>query len=55
MRRGVKKMIIEEIKKIAKEAGQIMLTAKKPNIKEKSGHANFCTETDEKMQAFLEK
>jgi myo-inositol-1(or 4)-monophosphatase len=53
MRRGVKKMIIEEIKKIAKEAGQIMLTAKKPNIKEKSGHANFCTETDEKIQAFL--
>ncbi len=46
-------MIIEKIKQIAKEAGQIMLSAKNPNIMEKSGHANFCTETDEKIQEFL--
>lgn len=46
-------MYIEEIKEIAKEAGQIMLNAKRPKIMEKSGHANFCTETDEKIQAFL--
>ena len=30
-----------------------MLGAKRPKIMEKSGHANFCTETDEKIQAFL--
>lgn len=46
-------MNIEDIIDIAKEAGQIMLTAKRPRVMEKSGHANFCTETDEKIQAFL--
>ncbi|MCR4842278.1 MAG: inositol monophosphatase [Eubacterium sp.] len=46
-------MIINEIKELAKEAGQILLAAKNPKIMEKSGHANFCTETDEKIQAFL--
>ena len=46
-------MLIDDIIRIAKEAGNIMLTAKRPKIMEKSGHANFCTETDEKIQAFL--
>ena len=46
-------MNIEDIKLTAKEAGQIMLNAKRPKIMEKSGHANFCTETDEKIQAYL--
>ena len=46
-------MLIEEIKKVAKQAGEIMTTAKRPKIMEKSGHANFCTETDEKIQSFL--
>ena len=46
-------MIIDEIKAIAKEAGEIMTTAERPKIMEKSGHANFCTETDEKIQSFL--
>lgn len=46
-------MIIEKIKETAKEAGLIMLSAKRPRIMEKAGHANFCTETDEKIQAFL--
>lgn len=46
-------MLIDDIVRIAKEAGNIMLTAKRPKIMEKSGHANFCTETDEKIQAFL--
>ena len=46
-------MMIEKIKEIAKEAGRIMLEAKRPRIMEKAGHANFCTETDEKIQAFL--
>ncbi len=45
--------MIEKIIEIAKEAGEIMLSAKRPKIMEKSGHANFCTETDEKIQAFL--
>ena len=45
--------MIEKIIEIAKEAGQIMLTAESPNVMEKAGHANFCTETDEKIQAFL--
>ncbi|MBE5845640.1 MAG: inositol monophosphatase [Butyrivibrio sp.] len=44
---------IERIIEIAKEAGEIMLSADSSKIKEKSGHANFCTETDEKIQAFL--
>ena len=46
-------MLIDDIIRIAKEAGNIMVTAVRPKIMEKSGHANFCTETDEKIQAFL--
>ena len=46
-------MIIERIKELVKEAGEIMLNAKRPKIMEKAGHSNFCTETDEKIQAFL--
>lgn len=46
-------MLIEKITGIAKEAGEIMVNAKRPRIMEKAGHANFCTETDEKIQAFL--
>ena len=46
-------MKIEDIIEISKEAGSIMTTAVRPKIMEKSGHANFCTETDEKIQAFL--
>ncbi|WP_026653650.1 inositol monophosphatase family protein [Butyrivibrio proteoclasticus] len=45
--------MIEKIIEIAKEAGEIMVSAKRPKIMEKSGHANFCTETDEKIQEFL--
>ena len=32
-----------------------MLEAADPKVIEKAGHANFCTETDEKIQAFLVK
>lgn len=46
-------MLIEQIEVIAKDAGKIMVTAERPKIMEKSGHANFCTETDEKIQRFL--
>lgn len=46
-------MNIEDIIKIVKEAGEILLTSNRPKIMEKSGHANFCTEMDEKIQAFL--
>ncbi len=46
-------MQIEDIAEAAREAGGIMLTARRPRIMEKSGHANFCTETDEKIQQFL--
>lgn len=46
-------MTIEDIKQTAREAGDILLTAKRPKIMEKSGHANFVTETDEKVQRFL--
>ena len=46
-------MILDNIIEVVKEAGDIMLSAKRPKIMEKSGHANFCTETDEKIQAFL--
>lgn len=46
-------MTIDTIISIVKEAGDIMLTAKHPKIMEKSGHANFVTETDEKVQKFL--
>ena len=46
-------MDIEKIKQVAREAGEIMLTAVRPQVMEKEGHANFCTETDEKIQAFL--
>ncbi|MCR5251466.1 MAG: inositol monophosphatase [Lachnospiraceae bacterium] len=46
-------MTIERMIEAVKEAGGIMLSAKRPRIMEKEGHANFCTETDEKIQAFL--
>ena len=46
-------MLISKISEIAKDAGEIMVNAKRPKIMEKAGHANFCTETDEKIQAFL--
>ncbi len=46
-------MTINDLTEIVKEAGNVILTAKRPKIMEKSGHANFCTETDEKVQAFL--
>ncbi len=46
-------MQIEKIVAIIKEAGKIMKDAKRPKVMEKEGHANFCTETDEKIQAFL--
>lgn len=45
--------MIDKIIQCAKDAGQIMLDAKRPKVMEKEGHANFCTETDEKIQAFL--
>ncbi|WP_022763094.1 inositol monophosphatase family protein [Butyrivibrio sp. AD3002] len=45
--------MIEKIKNIARRAGDIMKNAERPKIMEKAGHANFCTETDEKIQAFL--
>ena len=46
-------MNIEDIIQIAKEAGEIMVTAVRPKVMQKEGHANFCTEMDEKIQAFL--
>ena len=46
-------MLMYNISDIAKQAGDIMVSAKRPKIMEKEGHANFCTETDEKIQAFL--
>ena len=46
-------MTIEDIKQAAREAGDILLSARRPKIMEKSGHANFVTETDEKVQRFL--
>ena len=44
---------IDDIMKITKEAGTIMLTAVHPKVTDKAGHANFCTETDRKIQEFL--
>ena len=49
----MKTLLIENIQNVAREAGHIMINAERPKIMEKSGHANFCTETDEKIQAFL--
>ncbi len=45
--------MIEMIKQAARDAGHIMLEASDPKVIEKAGHANFCTETDEKIQRFL--
>ncbi len=46
-------MLSKQIQTIAKEAGAIMLEACDPKIMAKSGHSNFCTETDERIQRFL--
>lgn len=45
--------MIDSIIAVARNAGDIILNAVRPKIMEKAGHANFCTETDEKIQAFL--
>ena len=47
--------LIEEISLTAREAGQIMLEAEdiRHTIKAKSGHANFVTAYDERVQEFL--
>ena len=45
--------LLVQIIDIAKNAGKIMTQASGSRVMEKSGHANFCTETDEKIQAFL--
>ena len=45
--------LIDGIKEAAREAGQIMKDAVRPKVMEKSGHANFVTETDERIQEFL--
>ena len=47
------RVLIEEIKDAARSAGGIMKGAVRPVIMEKGGHANFVTETDEKIQKFL--
>ncbi len=46
-------MTIDDIIAIVKEAGNVLLSARRPKIMEKSGHANFVTETDEAVQRFL--
>lgn len=46
-------METDKIIDITRRAGEIMLNASHPKVMEKSGHSNFCTETDEKIQAFL--
>lgn len=48
-------VLIKKIEDVAKAAGTIMAEASGSHIKAKSGHANFCTETDEKIQEFLVK
>ena len=45
--------LIEEIKEAARGAGGIMKEAVRPKVMEKSGHANFVTEYDEKIQEYL--
>ena len=45
--------LLVQIIDIAKNAGNILTQASGSRVMEKSGHANFCTETDEKIQAFL--
>ena len=47
------KKLLDQIKEAAKDAGRIMKEAGHPKISEKGGHANFVTETDVKIQAFL--
>ena len=46
-------MNIDDIIRITRSAGKIMVEAKRPRIMEKAGHSNFCTETDEKIQQYL--
>lgn len=45
--------LLEGIMDAAREAGRIMKDTVRPKIMEKGGHANFVTETDEKIQSFL--
>ena len=43
----------ETIEAIIRQAGEIILAAKKPEVFEKDGHANFVTQTDMDAQTFL--
>ena len=45
--------LLNDIRQSVREAGGIMKGARRPKVMEKSGHANFVTETDEKIQQFL--
>ena len=45
--------LLEGMMDAAREAGFIITKAVRPKVMEKSGHANFVTETDEKVQDFL--
>ena len=47
------RVLTEGIKDAARSAGRMMKEAVRPKIMEKGGHANFVTETDEKIQEFL--
>ena len=47
------RVLLEGIKDAARSAGRMMKGASCPKIMEKSGHANFVTETDEKIQEYL--
>lgn len=47
--------MLDKIRDIARQAGDMMIAASNPKVMAKSGHANFCTETDEKIQEFLVK
>lgn len=52
---GESDLLLKQIQQVAKNAGKIMLSAKEigDQTTEKSGHANFVTEYDKKVQSYI--
>lgn len=46
-------MLSQQLETIVREAGDIILNAKRPQVTQKEGHYNFVTQTDVQVQEFL--
>lgn len=48
-------LITDRLEAIAREAGEIILSADRLNVEKKAGHANYVTDVDKRVQEYLQK